>query len=284
MPSLRAPLLALPLLGLPLLFACGDKEGDDTGTGGNTDGGTGDGGATDGGTTEGGGTLTGQVLNADGSPASVQMRLCADLCRSVMTGSDGSFEYLAVEAAHYAFEAVNLADQKNYATPLDLITVGQDEVRALAEPMILYPFETVHDLGDTLEMVELDGGLTVMADPSAMTASEANSPFLAAGDSDYVSAVRVEPDAIGMPLDEVEGTVVAAWFMGRVSVSLSPPWAFTLDDDLGLAEGSQVRIVASDYDHKEWKEGGTATVVGGQLVSDDGAGIPVLSTVLLLSE
>ncbi|MCK6506526.1 hypothetical protein L6R53_24655 [Myxococcota bacterium] len=276
-------LALLPLLALPLALACGDKDGDDsgspTGDGGATDGG----GTGDGGSTAGGGTLTGQVLNADGSPASVQMRLCAELCRSVMTEADGTFEYLAVEADHYAFEAVNLADQKNYATPLDLISLGQDEVRALSTPMILYPFATVHDLGDKLELVELDGGLTVMADPSAMTASEANSPYLQEGDPDYVAAVRVDPAAIGLPLDEVEGTVHAAWFMGRMSVTLSPPWSFTLDEDLGLAEGTQVRILASDYDGKEWKDGGTATVTGGTLAADDGSGIPVLSTVLLVS-
>jgi hypothetical protein len=200
-----------------------------------------------------------------------------------MTGADGSFEYLAVEADHYAFEAVNLADQKNYATPLDLISLGQDEVRALSTPIILYPFATVHDLGDKMELVELDGGLTVMADPSSMTASEANSPYLPEGDPDYVAAVRVDPAQIGLPMDEVEGTVHAAWFMGRMSVTLSPPWSFTLNEDLGLAEGTKVRILASDYDGKEWKEGGTATVSGGTLAADDGSGIPVLSTVLLVS-
>ena len=285
------------MLLLLVLVACQDGKDpaviDDSGgpDGGAPDGGgTGDGGAPDGGgtgdgggSTEGGGTLTGQVLMPDGSPASVQLRLCAELCRSVMTEADGTFEYLAVEADHYAFEAVNLADQKNFATPLDLITLGEDEVRALTTPMILYPFETVHDLGDKLELVEVDGGLTVMADPSAMTASDANSPYLQEGDPDYLSAVRVDPAQVGLPLDEVQGTVHAAWFMGRMSVSLSPPWSFTLNEDLGLAEGTQVRILASDYDGKEWKDGGTATVSGGMLAADDGSGIPVLSTLLLVS-
>ncbi len=58
---------------------------------------------------------------------------------------------------------------------------------------------------------------------SLPSASVANSPYLAEGDSDHVASARVDPTALGLRLEEVEGTGLAAWHMGRVSVSLSPP-------------------------------------------------------------
>lgn len=269
------------------LLACGDK--DDTGTDGGSDGGS-DGGAdggadggSDGGTAADQGTFSGRVVNPDGSGATVQMRLCAELCRSITTDAQGYFEYTQVEADHYVYEAVYLADQNGYSMPLDVITIAQDQQIALDQDMVLYPFETSDEVGDEPVMLNLDGGLTVMADPSTMTASEANSPYLPEGEPDYVASVRVQPDALGLRLEEVEGTVLAAWHMGRVSVSLSPPWGFQLDDTLGLTEGDSVEIIASSYDLKEWTSGGTATVVDGMLVSDDGSGIPILSTVLLVA-
>ncbi|NOY25951.1 MAG: hypothetical protein GXP62_08780 [Oligoflexia bacterium] len=282
---------ALVALSTAALAACGSASSDDTGNTGTTatDGGGSDAGAADGGTTDGGAsttgvTLNGQVLLSDGSPANVQVRFCASLCRSIFTDDAGNFEYLNVDPGHYALEAIDLSDQKNMASPLDLMSIADGEQRVLDTPIIVYPYQTVSDLGAKAQQVKLDGGLTVMADPSVMVASDANSPALADGESDYVSSVRVDPGAIGLPLDEVQGTVVAAWFMGRFSVALTTPWSFTLADDLGLAEGAQVHVLASSYDEKSWLDGGTATVAGGQIVSDDGSGIPVLSTVLLVTE
>lgn len=276
------------ILAFSLLLACGDK--DDTPTdGGTADGGAQDGGGTDGGAQDGGGSagggrLSGRVVDPSGRGVSVQMRLCAELCRSAMTDAQGYFVYEAVEADHYALQAVYLPDQKNYAMPMDILTIHEDEQIELAAPMILYPFATVHDLGGKSELVELDGGLTVMANPAAMTASESYSPYLASGEPDYVAAVRVEPEEIGLPLPEVQGTVRAAWFMGRASVSLSPAWGFTLEDDLGLPEGTELRVLAADVDRKVWVDGGPARVSGGRILSDDDAGIAVLSTVLLVTD
>ena len=270
-------LLAGFLLALPLALACGNQNTDDSG-GGSGDGGSDTGAALD------KATLQGVVQNPDGSAAKVQLRLCSELCRSVTAGADGSFSYDNIDPGHYALEAVFLADQKHYATPLDLLSFAKNQDRVLDQPMIVYPFTTVHDLGDQPEPVDLGDGLTVLADPSTMSASDANSPYLGTGDSDYVASVRVDPAAVGLPLEEVDGTVVAAFFMGRNSVALDPRWGFMLDDDLGLAEGTKVHVLASSYDHKEWTDGGTATVTKGAIMSDDGAGIPVLSTVLLVQQ
>ncbi|RME26355.1 MAG: hypothetical protein D6798_06890 [Deltaproteobacteria bacterium] len=279
----------LPLLSLPLFLACGDASDDTAGSG--SDGGATDGGAAsdggsagDGGTTGGTARLAGRVIKPDGSPANVQMRLCAELCRSIMTEADGSFEYTSVEAAHYALEAVNLADQKTVSTPLDFLTIEDGADIELAEPIISYDYVTVEDLTDGANVLTVDGGLRLWVDQSAMTPSESNSPYLADGEADYVAAVAVSPDAIGLPLEEIEGEIVAAWFMGRMNVKLSPPWTFTTDDTHGLAEGESVRILGADYDSKGWLDGGTATVTDGALTSDEGSGIPVLSTVLFVRE
>ena len=82
----------------------------------------------------------------------------------------------------------------------------------------------------------------------------------------------------------MQGEVAAAWFMGRASVVLDPPWSFSSTETLGLAEGDSVRVLAADYDTKAWLDGGTATVTGGLLVSDLDSGIPALSTVLFVRE
>lgn len=281
---MRAAILSTVLLMLPLSLACGDKDAGDSGA--SADGGSADGGSGDGGDGGAAGTarLTGKAVFPDGSPANVQMRLCEELCRSEWTEKDGTFEYVAVEAGHYAFEAVYLEDQKAYATPLDFLTIADDQQIDLATDVIVYPFGTVHDLTGGAEDVTVDGGLTITVDPSGMTASSANSPVLSGGESDYVAAVSVDPDALGLPLEEIQGEVVAAWFMGRMSVTLSPFWSFTSSDAYGLADGESVRILAADYDTKQWLDGGTATVTGGVLASDDGAGIPALSTLLFVKE
>ncbi|MCB9780633.1 MAG: carboxypeptidase regulatory-like domain-containing protein [Alphaproteobacteria bacterium] len=291
-------LLALPLaLGL---LACGDKDGDSGGTDGSTDTDGGDtdtdGGDTDtdGGDTDtdtdggGGGTasISGKVVDPSGGGVEgVQMRLCAELCTTVSTGSDGSFAYNNVSADHYALEAVYLADQKSYATPLDLISIADGDAISLEQDMILYPFATSSDVSSGESLVDVDGSLSIFVDADKMTGSTANSPYLDDGESEYLAAVRVDPGAIGLPLEEVEGTVVAAWFMGRMSVAHDPPARFILADDLGLESGTKLRILSADYDHKEWADGGTATVFqGGSTESDEGAGIAVFSTVLLVQE
>lgn len=278
-------ILTSSLLLFPLVLACGDKDDSGGGDGGSDGGGDGgsDGGGGDGGAAPGA-VLRGNVVMADGSPAAVQVRLCEELCRSESTDKAGAFEYTAVEPAHYALEAVYLTDQKHFGMPLDFITIAPDEVRELETAMIVYEFATVHDLTGGAELVELDGGLSVNADPAAMVPSLANSPYLADEDPDYVASVSVSPGALGLGLEDVQGEVAAAWFMGRASVVLDPPWSFSSTETLGLAEGESVRVLAADYDTKAWLDGGTATVTGGLLVSDLDSGIPALSTVLFVRE
>ena len=74
------------------------------------------------------------------------------------------------------------------------------------------------------------------------------------------------------------------WYLGNFDSYADPAWSFSVDNlELGLSEGEQVEIYLADYEHQEWKSGGTATVdADGVLHTDADSGISILTTLVLV--
>jgi hypothetical protein len=87
----------------------------------------------------------------------------------------------------------------------------------------------------------------------------------------------------GLPSDS---TVVALWYLANFDATIAGDgWSFALDEDFGLSQGDQVYIYATDNFQKGWTAGGTATVGSdGTITSDAGSGIPLLTTMVLVTQ
>lgn len=290
--------LPLVLLALgTLVGACGDKDAyvEDSGTtgqDGTTADGTGGDGAdgTDGadgsdGTQAGTATLVGTVQFPDGTPAAnLQMRLCNQTCRVANTDAAGAFLYENVEATTHTLQAVTLGDL-DMAIPNALVTLEDDATRELSATITTLPYVTKEALGASAGDHSLDGGLTVLGAAAGDLDIQSYSP---APDEPFVASVRISPSDSGLPWDGLPNAeaALAAWYLGNFDADVSGSgWAFSLNEDLGLAEGSKVRIYSANNHTKEWTDGGTATVGSdGTLASDSGAGIQDLTTLVLVAE
>lgn len=279
---IAVPILVFELVGCSGKDAgaggSGTETGEDTGDG---DSGSGTDSDEDTGTEDdpNAASLTGTVTWEDGTPASsgVQVRLCYEVCISKTPDSMGVYVFDQAEPATHSLEVVVLGQQDDYATPLAPVVLGAGEDRALAETISIPAWEDKEMLPEAAE-VTIGGKLVVQADPAGLTPNM-NSPST----DPYLAGVEVSPDGT-LPFDGVEGTVVAMWYLGLFEGELDPVWPFAVTDTYGLPEGTQLRVYAASYNDFAWLEGGTATVGADAITSDEGSGIPILTTLLLVAE
>jgi hypothetical protein len=122
------------------------------------------------------------------------------------------------------------------------------------------------------------GNLIIDADPDGYT------PPLGSTDEEMrLSGVSMDPATAGLPLASTQGQVFAMWYLGTWNTSVDPVWSFHTNEDSGLEPGTQLTILTADYLGLQWRNEGTATVmVDGTIASDDGSGISMLSTLVLV--
>jgi hypothetical protein len=272
------------ILPFAILTACGDKDpADDTGAG--TGGGEADTDTdadadtdTDTDTDTPTATLSGSVQMPDGSPASVQMRLCYHVCIPVDTDASGNFSFSGAEGdVTHTLQAVTLGDT-SYAVPNSLLSLAADEERTLSAPLVVHPFATKEGLSGAATVV--GDGITIEADAAGYVAG-IYTPDL---DNTFVATVEVDPTSAGLPADGMPGTPIAMWYLGNFDAEIDPGWAFSTSSTYGLAEGAKVDAYVLDNIGKEWLGAGTATVAGERIVSDAGAGLPRLTTLILVPQ
>jgi hypothetical protein len=224
--------------------------------------------------------LGGRLVWEDGSPATaIQVRLCYVSCSTTDPDEQGNYQFTKVKPGPYTLQYVRHGD-RSYATPHGLVELGPLESREL--PEIAVPmFQTRTDLSEATS-VAIDGGLVVEADPVSMSKG-----LYSFGEDTYLSAVQLDPTTAGIPIDgiDTEDTVVGMWYLGAFDFQIDPPWPFSGTVDLGLPEGTTLRIRTASNDTKTWLDGGTAMVgEANTLSTDPGSGMNQLTTMVLVLE
>ena len=222
-------------------------------------------------------TVRGMVQYADGSPAvGVQVRLCYYSCKTYDSDASGGFEYIDVEAGvNHTFQAVQIGDT-SWAIPNSLVTLEPDTERTLETAITIVPYTTTTPLTG---QATIEGeGITIQADESGYV-SGVYSPDPS---NVWVATVEIDPGLAGLPADGMPGTPVAMWHLGNFDAELDPPWGFSTANTYGLQPGATVGVYTLDNIGKEWLSGGTATVGEQGITTDDGSGLPRLTTLILV--
>jgi len=265
-------LSTLAVLSLTL-FACGDPDKDDTGPEGDTDTDTDT--DTDGdtdadtdadtdGDTDSDGTFSGTVLTADGSAGVGEVQLCSSFCMTTDLDGDGGFLFSNLPTDRYGFHAELGHD---VAQGLFMFDVESGMDNPMASPY--YAMDWQHDTelaeGST-GTVPMGGDLFVAVDTDTLT--------LPLGTSDYIITGVYVPEAFWPDIGSIDDELVGLWFMGPFNAEFDPPAAFSIQQDFGLEEGTQLKILVADYLGADWASGGTATVQSdGTIMNDSGSGI-----------
>ncbi len=260
---------------LPML-ACGDKP-DDTGPEGDTDTDTDTDSDTDADSdsdtdTDASGTFAGTVLLEDGSAGAGEVQLCSSFCMTQQLGGDGSFLFSNLPTDRYG---IHVELSEDIAQGLFFFDVESAMDNVMASPYYALEWDHETEIADGgTATVNMGGNLFVAVDTRALT--------LPLGITDYlIKGAYVRPD-LYPDTSSVDGELVAAWFLGPFNGSFDPPAAFSIQQDFGLEEGTELQIWVADYLGADWASGGTATVQGdGSIVNDSGSGILYTTTVLL---
>lgn len=224
-------------------------------------------------------SFTGSLEFVDGtevSTSSVRVQMCLGSCFiGVLDGN--TFTFPALTAGTYAFDIVPLAGdgERAYATPIDFIEITTDvETHSLEQTVQVNAFATVTDPVTSGNIVA-DGNLTIQADESGFTPRDGYEDYT------FVASVQVDPATSGLPLDSLPEDIVGLWQLGAFEAHISPSWPFTIENS-SIAPGTQLRVFNASYEEIMWKEVGTATVDdNGNIVSDDGTGIEILSALVI---
>jgi len=269
-------LSTLAVLSLSLtLFACGDPDKDDTGPEGDTDTDTDADTDTDSdtdadtdtdtdGDTDSDGTFSGTVLSADGLPGVGEVQLCSSFCMTTDLNGDGGFLFSNLPTDRYGFH-VELGHDVAQGLFMFDVESGMDNPMASPYYAMDWEHETELEAGAT-GTVSMGGDLFVAVDTDTLT--------LPLGTSDYIIYGASVPDAFWPDIGSIDGELVALWFLGPFNAAFDPPASFSIQQDFGLEEGTELNVLVADYLGADWASGGTATVQGdGTIVNDTGSGI-----------
>lgn len=214
--------------------------------------------------------LNGVVLDHDGAPLSgFRTNVCREVCKTAMTGVDGSYDFSSLEAWNAAFYVQGSPDY-GYATPYAPITWAENEERTI-DVQLLEVQETQNAIGGGDFWFE--SGLYVSFDDGGMVGMLGDDPI------EEINATLASGPSL-LPI-EIGETVVAAWYLGpfeshgNASVNAKNLW--------GIAEGTTVNVWWAELpETSTWVLGGTLTAgPEGEEMTYNGASIAALTTVVL---
>lgn len=214
--------------------------------------------------------LNGVVLDHDGAPLpDFRANVCREVCKTVMTGMDGSYEFSLLEAWAAAFYVQGNPDF-NYVTPYAPITWAENEDHTI-DVQLLKVEESQNASGGG--EFWFDSGLYLSFGDGDMLGMLGDDPI------EEVNATLASGPAL-LPI-EIGETVVAAWYLGpfeshgTASVNAKNLW--------NLPEGTTVNVWWADLPATSlWILGGTLTAgAPGEPMTNNGATIGILTTVVL---
>ena len=222
------------------------------------------------------GRITGTVIDELGQPwADATVNLCREICRLDRTDRTGAFA-IEAEAGTWALEVVvTPADPASgWSTPLAPVDIVTDVDRVLPDPITVYRLDPIQTL-DAAGAYTLTEGFTIVADPTQWEA-----PLVTPGADPWLGAVGFDFDTSGLPLDGLDGLVLAAWSVAPTHSHPTDPWPIQVANP-GLVESAAAEVWVSDYATQSWVRAGTVApdATGNTLV---GAALSTLGTVLLL--
>lgn len=214
--------------------------------------------------------LNGVVLDHDGAPLEgFRANVCRELCKTAMTGADGSYGFGSLEAWNAAFYVQGSADY-GYATPYAPITWAENEELTI-DVQLLEVGETQNATGGG--DFWFDSGLYLSFDDGGMVGMLGDDPI------EEVSATLATGPSL-LPIDIGE-TVVAAWYLGPFE---SHGNAFVNAKNLwSIPEGTTVNVWWAELpETSTWVLGGTLTAgPAGEEMTYNGASIGAFTTVVL---
>ena len=220
--------------------------------------------------------LYGSIVDGSGAVmAMANVKLCTPLqCKTTEPDGDGNFDFVDIEGATFALEIKG--ENANSATVMGFIELAMEEVRTIEAPIVIPDFQTTDDLG-AAGTINVDGGLNVTVDTSY------EPPFGSDVEEKLKGVQMTDPASSGLPLDGIEGEVVALWYLGTWNTAIPDGWSFTIDSLEGVAEGDSLTVLTGDYFNSAWVNEGTASVgADGAVTADPGTGITFLSTLVLV--
>ena len=212
--------------------------------------------------------LSGTVSDLAGNPLVARMQMCKQSCYFAESGPDGGYTFDPLAPETYSYEIVVLQEGL-WATPLVPFTLSaSDKVISLSVPMLDQGQPTPQS---TPAEVQAAPGVWI-----TLALDDLTLPFGA--DGSYTRGVRV-PDEHLPPIQGITEDVLAAFYLAPFDAHSASGMGFRIDAvPLGIADGTDVQIYASNYLTQEWLDVGAFTVSDGEV---RGEGLTVLSTLLI---
>jgi hypothetical protein len=214
-------------------------------------------------------SLNGTVLDPDGAPLQgFRTNVCKEVCKTSMTGADGSYEFTSLEPWTAAFY-VQGNSELGYATPYAPVTWADNEEKTIDIRLL--------DIGEVLSASgggdhEFSSGIRVSFANGDMV------DMLSSDAIEEVSATAVDDDA--RPPLEVGETVLAVWYLGPFEAHGSA--TVSVRNDWALATGETVSVWwAETPETSTWVNGGTLTAINGEDWLTGSATIGAFTTVVI---
>jgi len=218
-------------------------------------------------------SISGTINDAQGAPAvGMKVQVCASLCRRADVTEDGTWTLTGLEEDVYIVLGFSQGDP-SITTTASLATINSDrDIGA----MTLNTYATQETFVSGMHDYVLDGGLVISANSDELGAG-----LYSIGSSGSISSLQIDPAQVPTELDT--SSIVAMWMLGEYDYHVEGGMSWSINSDLGLAEGTSVDFQYLDNEAHAWMSLGSFTVTDGMIDGSD-ANLPLLSSVIVVAE
>ncbi|MBX2802645.1 MAG: carboxypeptidase-like regulatory domain-containing protein [Myxococcales bacterium] len=215
------------------------------------------------------GSVSGWVRDAEGVPLKgAKVSMCAEICITTDSDADGAFEIGVLPVVPHAFH-VRVVDDLQLASPMVPVQVieGEEQLFDVVVPRMS------DAVALPLKASELQptAGLHVTAALGHLTSVFGEAP-------ESIAALQV-PEAQWPPLQDLEGTVRAVFYLTPYDAEAEPALAFRIDVEAGVATDRSLQAWVAGYSEQRWLDAGRLEPGVGGL---EGGSLPLLTTLVLV--